>query len=75
MSYLCTTTTKLNMIEEAQALADRFPDLPDHEVIEHVEYILVLRKIPEGTATWRGIVAAYNDDEKLAKFWLEVKED
>lgn len=26
-------------VEEARELADRFPDLPDHEVVGHVEFV------------------------------------
>lgn len=46
-------------LEEAMELAHRFPDLPDGDVIDHVEYVMRMN-VKEGTVLEKAILIAYN---------------
>ena len=45
---------------EAAELAERFPDLPDQEVIDHVNYVVGLSSKKQGNIFRRAVIAAYD---------------
>jgi hypothetical protein len=49
-------------VEEAYEFGQRFPDLPDYEVWEHVAFVcqIPMRLLGEGTWIGRCILVAYN---------------
>lgn len=47
------------MIYDAVALAERFPDLPDIDVKEHIEYVYCV-KLDENSVLWHAILLAYH---------------
>lgn len=55
-----TTATIVHAIEEAAQFGDRFPDLSEQDVLEHIEYVLVLRKLDPQYAISRVILRAYD---------------
>ena len=59
----------LKLLEEAVELAERFPDLPDFEVIEHVEYVHQIRILNK--ATEYAILSSYRaQDVEAGKVWI-----
>ena len=69
------TFTHLQMLHEAVELNDRFPDLPDYEVIESVCEIANSKHLThnhdtENCVTCRSIIKAYDEGLNAAKKYV-----
>ena len=62
------------MIYEAVSLAERFPDLPDRDVLEHIEYVC-RTTIAEGAVIEYAILRAYDtQNENVGLDYIKLGE-
>jgi hypothetical protein len=65
-----TSRRNIRMVYEAVRLAERFPDLPDVEVIDHIESVFGWNIVPDTTLE-RAILTAYKtQNENTGLWWL-----
>jgi hypothetical protein len=62
---IITASIARKMIYETVALRERFPDLPNIDVIEHIDYVFNT-SIPSGSVIEHAIIHAYDTENENA---------
>jgi len=58
----------ITIVAESIMLAERFPDLSDQEVFEHIEFVCQTNPIAANSALGRTIIAAYDSRSEYTAF-------
>jgi hypothetical protein len=68
-----TKNRQRKMIYEAIRLNERFPDLPDIDVLEHIEYVFSVHRIdPDSILGYAVLLAYHTQNEHRALDFLRI---